>query len=151
MTLGRLWQDNCINNTWHNNIIHKKHGILDHVFIKKEYPYNYNENKHKIHLSDREIKTIRTVIAAAFLASSESNMANFFMFGFDGESWRNSKKSWLQISSWVDKELVVTIKLLVFLTSSISTLVWDNRLSESLVELVCKVEKVYLPFLQIDR
>ena len=34
----------------------KKHRVLDHVFIKKEYPYNYNENKHKIHLSDREIK-----------------------------------------------------------------------------------------------
>ena len=30
--------------------------------IKKEYPYNYNENKHKIQLSDREITTIRTDI-----------------------------------------------------------------------------------------
>ena len=37
----------------------KKHRILDHVVIKKEYPYNYNENIHKIHLSDREIITIR--------------------------------------------------------------------------------------------
>ncbi|MCO0637987.1 hypothetical protein M8745_18770, partial [Lutimaribacter sp. EGI FJ00014] len=46
----------------------KKNGVLDHVFIKKEYPYNYNENKHKIHLSDREINTIRTVIVATFLA-----------------------------------------------------------------------------------
>ena len=36
--------------------------------LKKEYPYNYNENKHKIHLSDREINTIRTVIVATFLA-----------------------------------------------------------------------------------
>ena len=34
--------------------------------LKKEYPYNYNENKHMIHLSDREINTIRTVIAATF-------------------------------------------------------------------------------------
>ena len=34
--------------------------------IKKEYPYNYNENKHKIHLSDREINTIRAVIVATF-------------------------------------------------------------------------------------
>ena len=41
---------------------------MDLVFIKKEYPYNYNENKHKIHLSDREINTIRTVIVAKFLA-----------------------------------------------------------------------------------
>ena len=31
---------------------------MDHVFIKKENPYNYNENKHKIHLSDGEINTI---------------------------------------------------------------------------------------------
>ena len=37
----------------------KKHRILDHVVIKKEYPYNYNEDIHKIHLSDREIITIR--------------------------------------------------------------------------------------------
>ena len=28
---------------------------MDHVLIKKEYPYHYNENKHKINLSDREI------------------------------------------------------------------------------------------------
>ena len=28
--------------------------------------YNYNENKHEIHLSDREINTIRTVIVATF-------------------------------------------------------------------------------------
>ena len=34
--------------------------------LKKEYPYNYNENKHNIHLSDREINTIRTVIVATF-------------------------------------------------------------------------------------
>ena len=40
--------------------------ILDCVFIKKECPYNYNENKRKIHLSDREINTIRTVIVATF-------------------------------------------------------------------------------------
>ena len=46
----------------------KKHRVLDHVFIKKEYPCNYNEKKHKIHLSDREINTIRTVIVATFLA-----------------------------------------------------------------------------------
>ena len=32
--------------------------------LKKEYPYNYNENKHNIHLSDREINTIRIVIVA---------------------------------------------------------------------------------------
>ena len=38
------------------------------MFIKKEYPYNCNKNKHKIHLSDREIKTNRTVIIATFLA-----------------------------------------------------------------------------------
>ena len=37
--------------------------------LKKKYPYNYNEKKHKIHLSDREINTIRTVIVATFLAS----------------------------------------------------------------------------------
>ena len=36
------------------------------MLIKKEYPYNCNENKHKIHLSDREINTIRTVIVATF-------------------------------------------------------------------------------------
>ena len=41
---------------------------MDHLFIKKKYPYNYNENEHKIHLSDREINTIRTVIEATFLA-----------------------------------------------------------------------------------
>ena len=35
--------------------------------LKKEYPYNCNENKHKIHLSDREINTIRTAIVATFL------------------------------------------------------------------------------------
>ena len=34
--------------------------------FKKKYPYNYNEKKHKIHLSDREINTIRTVIVATF-------------------------------------------------------------------------------------
>ena len=45
----------------------KKHRILDHVFIKKEFPYNYNENKHKIHFSDREINTIRTVLVTTFL------------------------------------------------------------------------------------
>ena len=36
--------------------------------LKKEYPYNNNENKHKIHLSDREINTIGTVIVATFLS-----------------------------------------------------------------------------------
>ena len=36
--------------------------------LKKEYPYNNNENKHKIHLSDREINIIRTVIVPTFLA-----------------------------------------------------------------------------------
>ena len=41
--------------------------MLDRVFIKKEYPYNYNEKKHNIHLSDREINTIRNVIVATFL------------------------------------------------------------------------------------
>ena len=45
----------------------KKTQDLDHVFIKKEYPYNNNENKHKIHLSDREINTIHTVNVATFL------------------------------------------------------------------------------------
>ena len=34
--------------------------------LKKEYPCNYNENKHKIHPFDREINTIRTVIVATF-------------------------------------------------------------------------------------
>ena len=34
--------------------------------LKKEYPYNYNENKYKIRLSDREINTILTVIVATF-------------------------------------------------------------------------------------
>ena len=34
--------------------------------FKKKYPYNYNEKKHKIHLSDRGINTIRTVIVATF-------------------------------------------------------------------------------------
>ena len=34
--------------------------------LKKEYPYNYNKNKRKIHPSDREINTIRTVIVATF-------------------------------------------------------------------------------------
>ena len=39
-------------------------GMLKNIFSKeKEYPYNYNE-KHKIHLCDREINTIRTVIVA---------------------------------------------------------------------------------------
>ena len=32
--------------------------------LKKEYPYHCNENKYKIHLSDREIYTIRTVIGS---------------------------------------------------------------------------------------
>ena len=36
------------------------------MYLLKEYSYNYNENKPKIHLSDREIKTIRTVIVAMF-------------------------------------------------------------------------------------
>ena len=36
------------------------------MYLLKEYSYNYNENKPKIHLSDREIKTIRTVIVATF-------------------------------------------------------------------------------------
>ena len=35
--------------------------------LKKEYPYNYNESKQKIYLSDREINTIvRIVIVATF-------------------------------------------------------------------------------------
>ena len=28
---------------------------MDHVFIKKEYPYNYNEKNHKIHLSEHGV------------------------------------------------------------------------------------------------
>ena len=45
----------------------KKTQDLDHIFIEKEYPYNNNENKRKIHLSDREIDTIHTVNVATFL------------------------------------------------------------------------------------
>ena len=45
----------------------KKKQDLDHVFIEKEYPYNNNENKPKIHLSDREINNIHTVNVATFL------------------------------------------------------------------------------------
>ena len=35
--------------------------------LKKKYPYNYSENKHKIHLSVNEINIIHTVILATFL------------------------------------------------------------------------------------
>ena len=46
-----------------DNIIHKKHWILDHVFVKRKYPYNYSENKHKTHLSVNEINIIHVILA----------------------------------------------------------------------------------------